>query len=310
MSELVPCNYCGIDEATEVFGPGVAQPSRIVRCNRCGLMYTNPRAKEPDCMQIQTWVPSRDSLTRNPQRYEKEKLQIRDYVKTRRLLNQVYPARGKLLEIGSGLGFLLAEFKKDGWDVFGVEPDGSYCQHAKEELGIECSNTVLEKAALPDESFDVVVMNHVIEHLSDPLSTLREINRVLKPRGHLVVETPRYDTLMFKLLGQRERSINCVGHTYFFTVRTLKNLYEAVGFRTVQLDYVGRSLTVDRLLWNVAVISKNDRVKKGLSVLSRRLGLYKIHLYINLRDMQRVCVQKVQSCDAREAFATVGTTSL
>ena len=47
----------------------------------------------------------------------------------------------------------------------------------------------------------MVVFIHVIEHVPDPLETLRSIYRVLKPGGHLVIETPRYDSLMFKLLG-------------------------------------------------------------------------------------------------------------
>ena len=90
-------------------------------------------------------------------------------------------------------------------------------------------------------------MLHVIEHLPDPLATLREINRVLKPRGYLVLETPRYDSLMYKVLGRRERSLRCDGHIYFYTTDTLRRTYEAANFELVQLDYVGRSLTFDRL---------------------------------------------------------------
>jgi 2-polyprenyl-3-methyl-5-hydroxy-6-metoxy-1,4-benzoquinol methylase len=145
-------------------------------------------------------------------------------------------------------------------------------------------------------------MNHVIEHLDAPLTTLREISRVLKPNGHLVIETPRYDTLMFRLLGRRERSISCLGHIYFFTTATLKRLYEAAGFRTIRLDYVGRSLTVDRLLWNIGVVSKSERVSRWLTYVSRKMGLNKVHLYFNLRDMQRVCVQKIGSSSDPNAY--------
>jgi len=309
MSQIVPCNYCGIDDATEVFAPGAAQASRIVRCNRCGLMYANPRAKEPDHVQIQTWDPEMVSLSWHSQRLEKEKLQVRDYAKTRALLNRAFPERGKLLEIGSGFGYLLAEFKKDGWDVFGVEPDRFACRYAKERLEVDCTSDLVENARIPDESYDVIVMNHVIEHLDDPMATLREINRVLKPSGYLVLETPRYDTLMFRLLGRRERSINCIGHIYFFTTQTLKNLYEAAGFRTLQVDYVGRSLTVDRLFWNVGVISKSKRFSQGLTQVSRKAGLNKIHLYLNFRDMQRVCVQKVLASQTVGSSAAAGAAS-
>jgi SAM-dependent methyltransferase len=295
MLKPTPCNLCGVDDATVIYGPGVAQRSQIVRCNRCGLMYASPRAKEPDHVEIAEYDPNWDAITHQPQRYIKERLQVRDYARTRALLNRLYPDRGKLLEIGSGYGFLLAEFKKDGWDVQGVEPNGFCCRYTRATHGIEAFSCILEDAGLADQSFDVVLLNHVIEHMDDPLRTLREINRVLKLNGHFIVETPRYDTLMFKLLGRRERSLNCNGHIYFFTTRTLQNFYQAAGFQLIELDYVGRSLTIGRLMWNLGVMSKSDRVQRFMERISGRLQLDKVHLYLNMRDMQRACVKKVAS---------------
>jgi SAM-dependent methyltransferase len=292
MSTPVLCNLCGVDDATVVFGPGVAQISQIVRCNRCGLMYASPRAKAPDHVEVASYDPEWGTEADDPQKHEKERLQVKDYDKTRALLGRLYPNRGKLLEIGSSLGFLLAEFKRDGWDVVGLEPRTFACRYTREKHGIEALNAILEEAGIPDESVDVVLLNHVIEHMDDPLRTLREINRVLKPNGHFVMETPRYDTLIFKLLGRRERSINCEGHIYFFTTDTLRKLYEAAGFRTVATDYVGRSLTLDRLMYNVGVVSKNDGVKRALGGIARALKLQNVRLYLNMRDMQHACVQK------------------
>jgi SAM-dependent methyltransferase len=258
-------------------------------------MYASPRAKEPDYLEIAGYDPNFNPITPDCPRVLKERLQVEDYARTRAILNRLYPQRGKLLEVGSSLGYHLDMFRKDGWDVLGVEPYFQGCRYAREELGLEVKNAILETADIPEESQDVVLLNHVIEHLDDPTRTLREVNRVLKPNGHFVIETPRYDTLMFRLLRRRERSISCNGHIYFFTTRTLKNLYDAAGFRLVQLDYVGRSLTMGRLLWNLGVISKSETVKNIVGAVSHRLHLDNLHLYLNLRDMQRVCVQKVLS---------------
>ena len=100
------------------------------------------------------------------------------------------------------------------------------------KLGIETINSILEHAEIPDQSVDAVVLLHVIEHVPDPVGTLREIFRVLRPGGHLILETPRYDSLMFKLLGKRERSLSCDGHIFFFTTGTLKQACEKAGFRS------------------------------------------------------------------------------
>jgi SAM-dependent methyltransferase len=185
---MVPCNYCGVDDATVVFKAGEAQLAQIVRCNRCGLMYSSPRAKEPDHVELSqgAW---KSPFLESDSRYRKEVLQVRDYRRTRELLNRLHPGRGRLLELGSSLGFLLDEFRKDGWDVLGVDPNAEACRVARERLQLRMIEAILERAGLEDSSFDVALLNHVIEHLDDPLRTIREVNRVLKPGGHFVIET-------------------------------------------------------------------------------------------------------------------------
>jgi SAM-dependent methyltransferase len=289
----VRCTLCGIDDATVVFPAGTAQINRVVTCNRCGLMYANPRVRV-DADAMRNWVDDAtfDYAVRNPQRFEKEFLQVRDYDATRAALGVLYPKRGKVLEIGSSLGLNLREFQKLGWDVLGVEPDKHAARYAVTELGIPTLNAILEDAALPSASVDVVVMLHVIEHVADPMRTLREIFRVLKPGGHLVLETPRYDTLMFKVLGRRERSLSCDGHIYFFTQSSLNKCTESAGFKTVDFQSVGRSLTFTRLVYNVGVMTRSAPLKSTFDTWARRLGLQKLHFTINVGDMQRVLLQR------------------
>jgi 2-polyprenyl-3-methyl-5-hydroxy-6-metoxy-1,4-benzoquinol methylase len=295
-SHRVACNLCQVDDATVIYPAGVAQLNEIVRCNRCGLMYASPR-KDPDCVFIESWEdnPNWDPAKEDPQRFKKEHIQIRDYTETRAFLAGLYPQRGKLVEIGSSFGIQLDTFRQEGWDVLGIDPDRNRCRQATQRLNIPTIASTLEAAGLPDASADVVVMLHVIEHLPDPVATLREINRVLKPGGHMVLETPRYDTLLYKLLGRRERSLGCDGHIYFYTTDTLRRTYEAAGFELVQLNYVGRSLTLDRLAYNVGVITRNRSLQKKIGAASRRMGLQNIRFHLNFRDMQRICVRKTNS---------------
>jgi SAM-dependent methyltransferase len=292
MFHEVPCNCCSSHDATVVFAPGVSQIHRIVRCNRCNLLYASPRALEHEHQDEaeEEIVLEKDEFA--AERCDKEKHQVGDYARMRKLLNSLYPQRGKLLEIGSGFGYLLARFREDGWQVSGVDPYKAVCTFTRVTHGIEAQPVILEDAGFADQNFDVVIMNHVIEHMTDPLRTLREINRVLKTGGHLVIETPCYDTLMFKLLGRRERSLSCGGHIYFFTTDSLEKLYSLAGFRRVMLCYTGRTLSIARLLWNLGVVSKNRTVQRFLAWLSKRLSLRSVHIYLNTRDMQRVCVQK------------------
>jgi SAM-dependent methyltransferase len=294
ITSTLACDLCGADDFTVVFKAGEAQNSQIVKCNKCGLMYSNPRAKDPDCVEIENYDPelTRQVTESQRPRFEKEKLQVRDYVATKAFFNGLYPDRGLVLEVGCGMGFMLDYYRQDGWKVLGVEPNVGYCQYIEEEMKIEVIPKILEEAEVPDATADLVILLHVIEHVPSPTATLREIFRVLKPGGHLLMETPRYDSLTFKLLGRRERSVSCNGHIYFFTTETLRKEAEKAGFEAVKLQLVGRSLSMERLLWNFGVMSKSTTVQAGLSKLSVMLGLNKLTFSMNMRDMQRVIVRK------------------
>jgi hypothetical protein len=147
--QTLACNLCGSEDYSVVFEAGVAQVSRIVKCTRCGLLYANPRARGADIDDIKdydaNWVYEHRETT-NKWRTEKESLQVRDYGSTKRFLADKFPARGTLLEIGCGLGYLLNFFKQDGWDTIGIEPNAGLCMCARRDLGLTAIDGTLDAA--------------------------------------------------------------------------------------------------------------------------------------------------------------------
>jgi 2-polyprenyl-3-methyl-5-hydroxy-6-metoxy-1,4-benzoquinol methylase len=140
-------------------------------------------------------------------------VQLPDNLRALRALNGLVSKRGKLPEIGSYCGVFLDRIRANGWGVTGLEPDRGVADYSRAKYGLKIVDGVLPKPELPAESFDAVMMLHVIEHMPDPSENLREIHRLIKPGGVLVVETLRFDSWMFKILGRRERSLsNCDGH--------------------------------------------------------------------------------------------------
>jgi 2-polyprenyl-3-methyl-5-hydroxy-6-metoxy-1,4-benzoquinol methylase len=291
---IVNCNLCGADDFQVVFPKGYAQLHRIVRCKRCELMYANPQ-ELIDCERFLNDPVELDP--NNPsvaQYYRKQEIQIPDNLKALEVLNQMRPQRGKLLEIGCFRGVFAECIRAAGWEVTGLEPDAGAFRHAREKYGLNVVHGVLPHPELKADTFDAVVLLHVIEHMPDPAANLREIRRLMKPGGVFVVETPRFDSLMFKVLGRRERSVgNCNGHIYFFTVPTLTRLLENNGFEVARVDLVGRTLTADRFLYNLGVISKSQGVMNFVGKVSRVLRLHRWIFHINVRDMQRVYCRAV-----------------
>jgi 2-polyprenyl-3-methyl-5-hydroxy-6-metoxy-1,4-benzoquinol methylase len=252
-------------------------------------MYANPQERI-DCEAMrEADRPAFQPETLDRPYFEKQVAQLPDNLQALDVLNSLFPKRGRLLEIGSFAGIFLDRIRAAGWNVTGLEPDSGPGDYARTRYQLNIVHGTLPNPALEPESFDAVLLLHVIEHMPDPGQNMREIRRLLKPGGVLVVETPRFDSLMFKILGRRERSLsNCNGHIYFFTVPTLTRLVEKNGFERIRADLVGRTLTLERLCFNIGVILRHPAAKRMLSRLSSALRLDKFRVHINAHDMQRL----------------------
>jgi 2-polyprenyl-3-methyl-5-hydroxy-6-metoxy-1,4-benzoquinol methylase len=285
------CNNCGASESDELFAAGRAQKHRIVQCRNCGLMYASPLAAsnlEGYLVSSEHAAPFNDDSP--GVRRSRDKLP--DYIAIEPVLAELLPARGRIIEVGAYSGLLLEHFRRAGWSVLGIEPDGRGVEYASRRFGIEVRQGTLESVTLESESAAAVVMLHVIEHMDDPASAVRAVARLLRPGGIFVIETPTYDSLAYRLLGRRERSISCDGHIYFYTERTLSALLTQGGFELIRIERVGRTITLARLLWNLGVMSKSTWLQGALGKLSERAGLIHKHMYMNANDMVRVYAKR------------------
>lgn len=288
----VSCVVCKADDYHVLFPKNSAygQAHRIVKCNHCGLMYANPQ----EVVDCENYAQGKDLRPIDPdgpdrQYIQKQHVQIPDYDRALRVLNEICPNRGKLLEIGTYLGILLDRCRSAGWDTTGLEPCGPAVDYARSKYKLNIVHGTLTDGKLPEAHFDAVMMLHVIEHMPDPTENVRQIRRIMRPGGVLVVETPRFDSLMFKILGRHERSINnCPGHLFFFTVPLLRRLLEQCGFEPIRVDLVGRTLTLDRLVFNIGMMSRNTLLRNWTFHLGPKLGLDKVKVHLNARDMQRI----------------------
>jgi 2-polyprenyl-3-methyl-5-hydroxy-6-metoxy-1,4-benzoquinol methylase len=252
-------------------------------------MRQGPREKDQVSFSLQSCAGGDERYNR--QRIEKETTQLVDYTAILPHLEKILVNKGKLLEVGCSTGLLLKKFHNAGWDTVGVEPN-EWAYKLAREKGLDVVNACFQDAGFTDETFDVIVMLHVIEHIPDPVKALIQLRNLIKPGGILVMETPRYDTIWFKVLKGRERSV-IPGHLHYFTRKTLTEMAKNIGFELVELDSVGRTLTLDRLCYSISKVCNSKAISSSLTALSERLHLNKVQLHLNMHDMMRLFLRKL-----------------
>lgn len=142
--------------------------------------------------------------------------------------------RGRLLDVGCGLGHLLSAVDP-GWERHGVELSAYAADKARAHGTI--FHGTLREARYPDGWFDAITLYHVVEHMTEPEAELREIRRVLRPGGHLVVGTPDFDSALARRFGERFRLLHDVTHVSLFSTESLRRLLEDLGFSVDRVEH-------------------------------------------------------------------------
>lgn len=144
------------------------------------------------------------------------------------------PAPGtSLLDVGCGDGSMMAQMRDLGWTVEGIDVDPASVAAAKQR-GLRVRQGRLETERFPAQSFDVVTHSHVLEHVHDPITLLRECHRVLKPGGRLVMFTPNADSWGHGRFGDAWLHLDPPRHLYLFQARTLRTTLERSGSWTIE----------------------------------------------------------------------------
>ena len=160
-------------------------------------------------------------------------------------LNNMKPAHGSLLDIGTATGEFLKAARDGGWTVFGTEVSRFAAEEAKKKFNIDVFVGDAADAAFAPGSFDVVHLSHVLEHVPSPRQTMKLAHRLLKDDGIFVVEVPNQFANWYERIAQvfRKRHPTAepsLHHVYFYTPQTLRLLLKNEGFgasiRTYSLD--------------------------------------------------------------------------
>ena len=147
------------------------------------------------------------------------------------LVNSLQPSQGSILDIGAGTGDFLSVVKENGWNTIGVEPSEKAKAIAKRK-GV---SFVEQTSALENNSFDIITMWHVLEHVPNLDNQLKELKRLLKPNGNLIIAVPNFKSFDAKHYGNFWAAYDVPIHFWHFSKTAIKRLFAKEDMELVQV---------------------------------------------------------------------------
>lgn len=207
----------------------------IWQCRRCSLRFTQD---VPDEMSIGRYYQSPEYVSHSN---TSKGLVNQLYQKVRRLtLSQKASfvirhtkKKGKLLDLGAGVGAFLHAMQEKGWEVVGIEPDENARAQAKKDFGI---NLLQANAwdAWPPESFDAISLWHVLEHVHALHPYMEKLKSLLKKDGKLFIAVPNYRSLDASIYASNWAAYDVPRHLYHFSPASMEMLVRAHGMKLTE----------------------------------------------------------------------------
>ena len=201
----------------------------VVRCRACAQTVTLP--VPPD---LGRYYPAGYYGDKSGRRFPAvmEWLQEKLYQwRSGQVLRRLKQKNPKVLDIGCGRGLLLRAFQQNGCDVTGTEFSDGACRFARDVLKLPVRVGLLDELKFPENSFDVVVMWHVLEHISDPRPMVAEVARILRPGGIFLVAVPNFGSPEARLTKSGWFHLDCPRHLSHHTRESLSLILDKAGLQ-------------------------------------------------------------------------------
>jgi len=294
VTETTPCPFCQSRRNALVCTKKDRQerPVQILRCGDCDLLFGWPFPSEEDLRGLYTadYFQCDSPLQGGYEDYRRDEPEIKKtFLRRWPLLIKHLPQKspGRVLDVGCATGVFLDVAQEEGAEPYGVELS-AFGAAETQKKGIGVFQGELAAAPLEHESFDLVTLWDVIEHVRDPLPMLLRCHRLLKSGGILALTTPDASSQLARLLGSYWLGFRSVGeHLYFFGRKTIRAYLQKAGYEVLEMCAVGKYMKWDRLLRRLGYYT---RIFDWLRGFPRLFGLGS---YFNSGDTMYVIARKI-----------------
>lgn len=249
------CPVCGGNNwsaGLKLFDDRYGHPGTFVlgKCDGCGHRLTLPMLREAELGPLySTYYPRKvasvPALRQQAEEVKKPLAAFRRWLFGTDNQGQYEVCPGdKVLDVGCGSCLSLLEAKNLGALAWGIETDPNV-QRLARELEVPVHQGSLHDHPFPGKSFDLIVLNQVIEHIPEPALALQELRSRLSAKGRLIVVFPNAASLQCRLSGSRWINWHIPYHQHHFTRKTFAHMAQRAGYRVV------RQRTVTPNLWSL-----------------------------------------------------------
>ena len=159
---------------------------------------------------------------------------------------------GRMLDVGCGGGAFLRRMRKAGWTVVGTEPDVKAATRLTAQEGFPVYGSLEDLVQAGEQNFDVIVLGHVIEHLSDPIDTLAMLRTRLRAGGRLMLTTPNGLSLGSRMFGASWRGLEPPRHFNVFSPDSLRQALSHAGFH---VERIRTDVRLARGIWFLSYLA-------------------------------------------------------
>lgn len=205
-------------------------------CGTCGLFLKEAGAEARYEANYWENVTDPDSKERDLTSASERRNKVKNWLNEELAFLDTLPG-GRLLDVGCGLGALFSAVG-DQWEMYGVERSAFCVDHIRERYpDVTVYNEDLSAIGFDDGFFDAIELSHVIEHVRDPIPLMRELHRILKPGGWLLIGTPNMAGFVARRFKENFRLLHDRSHVCMYSTDSLKRLLHETGFEPQVTKY-------------------------------------------------------------------------
>ena len=248
---MIECNLC---QSTRISKQYLLRHFNVLQCRECSLVFLSMNFNDEELKKLYSsdyykerheYYYNNSIVNPDNGNYDENLLAFGESLRN---ISSLKPDKGKLLDVGCGLGIFLHLAREEGWETCGVDISPYAAQYAREKFGLEVhDNGSIKQRVDRAGPFDVITLWDSIEHFPDPLGTLKQIHSYLQDDGLIMLNTPNEESLLRYLakilytvsgglFTYPVRKLYHTYHLYYFNLFSLEKLLSLGGFEIMSVE--------------------------------------------------------------------------